>query len=167
MKKELDKIIENLSRQVLSSEHIDYENEYIQRLNFLYYVPLSSLFDEKYDELLFAVVEEIKEFEQIELKNTLLFLDDFGKITPEIAVQVFSIVSYDLAKWRLHGKIFLHLSYLLNESYVGLLSSNVVLDADSSKCEMVISETLLDFDFATCKSENTSFRLLHYINSLN
>lgn len=166
MNEAIDKILNNISHQILPLQSSNHDDLYKQRLIFLYSVPLSNLLNGKYDELLSSFINEIKVFEQMELKNTLLFLEDFWQITPEVALQIFSIVSYDLAKWRLHGSLFLHLSYLLEELYLGLISSNVASYDDNSNYEMLISETLLDFDFANCKSENTSLRLLHYINSL-
>lgn len=166
MNEAIDKILNDISHQILPFQNPNHDDMYKQRLSFLYSIPLSNMLDGKHDEFLSSFIDEIKTFEQMELKNTLLFLEDFWQITPEVALQVFSIVSYDLAKWRLHGSLFLHLSYLLEELYLGLISSDFVSDDDNSNYKMLISETLLDFDFANCKSENTSLRLLHYINSL-
>lgn len=162
----LKNILEDISHYVLSTEYSSLEHEYMLRLSFLYSLQLKNLLEINCDTRLHIFVEEVKKFEKKEIKSTTLYLDDFGQITPEIALQVFSILSNQLAKNRIQGNLFQHLAYLTEELYIGFITGNSLRESDKNNNELLISETLLDFDFASCKSDNTSFRLLHYNNSI-
>ena len=162
----LKNVLGEISHYVLTTEYSSLENEYMLRLSFLYSLPLKNLLVASCDVRRCIFVDEVKRFEKKEIKSTLLYLDDFGQITPEIALQVFSILSNQLARNRIQGNLFQHLSYLTEELYIGLIMGNLISESDKKNNELLISETLLDFDFASCKSDNTSFRLLHYIDTV-
>lgn len=159
-------ILVDISQYVLTTEYSSLVDEYMLRLSFLYSLPLKNLLEINCDVRQRIFVDEVKRFEKKEIKSTLLYLDDFGQITPEIALQVFSILSNQLARNRIQGNLFQHLAYLTEELYIGLITGSSISESDKRKNEMLISETLLDFDFASVKSDNTSFRLLHYIDTV-
>lgn len=162
----LKDILEDISNHVLTTEYSSLEHEYMFRLSFLYSLPLKNLLEINCNARLHIFVDEVKQFEKKEIKSTILYLDDFEKITPEIALQVFSILSNQLARNRIQGNLFQHLAYLTEELYIGLIMGNSLMVSDKKNNELLISETLLDFDFASCKSDNTSFRLLHFIDTV-
>lgn len=163
MDNRLKDILEDISHYVLTAEYSSLESKYMLRLLFLYSLPLKNLLEINGDMRQCIFVDEVKRFEKKEIKSTLLYLDDFEQITPEIALQVFSILSNQLARNRIQGNLFQYLAYFAEELYIGLITGNFISERGKKNNELLISETLLDFDFASCKSDNTSFRLLHYI----
>lgn len=159
-------ILADIAHYVLTTEYSSLEHEYMYRLSFFYSLPLKSLLEMDCDERKCILIDEIKRFEKKEIKSSLIYLDDFGQMTPEIALQVFSILSNQLARNRVQGNLFQHLSYFTEELYIGFIMSNSISESDKRNNEMLISEILLDFDFASCESDNTSFRLLHHIDAI-
>lgn len=159
-------ILEDISQYALTTEYISLVDEYMFRLSFLYSLPLKNLLEINCDVRQHIFVDEVKRFEKKEIKSTLLYLDDFRQITPEIALQVFSILSSQLARNRIQGNLFQYLAYFTEELYIGFITGSSISESDKRKNEILISETLLDFDFASCKSDNISLRLLHYIDTV-
>lgn len=136
------------------------------RLNFLYSLIIDSLVDSNDVKNLQLVIKEITDFELSELEYSIEYADDFSNMTPELILQNFSILSYKLACCRMDGRSYDALAFLMKELYNALLSDVVFDDEIKHDYEDIISDTLLDFSFASNQSEIISLRILHYRDSI-
>ena len=166
MNNRVKELLVDIANYVLTAEYSSLGEEYMLRLSFLYSLPLENLLEVNSNVRQCTFIDEVKQFEKREIKFNLIYLDEFKEMTSEVALQIFSILSYQLAKNRIQGHVFQQLSYLSEKLYMGLITGNSIDVNDKQNNEVMISETLLDFDFASCKSDNTSFRLLHYIDAI-
>lgn len=137
-----------------------------QRLHFFYSLIIESLVETNDVKNLRQVMKEITAFELSELTCSIDYAEDFTKMTPELALQNFSILSYRLACCRIDGNSYSSLAFLLRELYRGFLGDTVFDDQIKKQYEEVISETLLDLSFASNQSEIVSLRILHYRDSI-
>ena len=154
-------ILMDISHYVLNKGQSSLEDVYMHRLTFLYSISIKNLLEMNNNMRLNFFVDEVKRFEKEEIKFTLLYLDDFEQIEEETVFQIFSIVSNQLARKRIQGNLYQHLAYFTEELYIGFITGNLISESGKKNKEILISETILDFDFASCKSDNTSFRLMY------
>lgn len=127
---------------------------YAKRLQLLYSVILDEAYENETVYDCDGIVAQICSFESSQLCLTEMNLDQYRNITLDIAIDVFSVVAYGLAVEHLKGKNYLGLSEMLSTVYQELISS-VEVEID----KMTVSESLLDFNFASGDSEIMSLRL--------
>lgn len=154
--------LQDISNYVLDSNE-EILSLYIERITFLYAIPITSLMYNKEDgeQLLFDFLQEAKIFEKRYIKKSLLYLEDFTDLTGDNVLSIFSMVSNQLAVSRLLKTPFPILSYLLSECYNGFLDEiNITEKID--EFDFIVSETILDFNYASCLSEEKSLRLIKY-----
>lgn len=170
------KRMQTLTDQILSSillrmEESDktissYKDILSKRLSFFYSLILQSLVEANDIKNLKQVINDITNFEISELPDSLDYAEDFKRMTPELTLQDFSILSYKLARCRMDGNSYSTLAYLVRELYTNFLGNTVFDDQIKKDYEDVISDTLLDLSFASNQSEIISLRILHYRDSI-
>ena len=135
---------------------------YMERLTFLYTIPITSLmYSEDGEQLLLVFMEEAKKFEKRYLNKSLLYIEDFIDLTVDNIFSIFSLISNQLAVSRVLNTPFPLLSYLLSECYNGFLDE-VNVTEKIEEFDLIVSETVLDFNYASCVSEDKSLRLIKY-----
>lgn len=128
---------------------------YINRLRLLYSTIICDIYDESDAENdCGVIIDQICSFESGQLCFTEANIDQYRKIMPNIAIEIFSTVAYGLAVEHLKGKDYFSLSEMLFIVYQELINS-VETEID----KMTVSESLLDFNFASGCSEIMSLRL--------
>ena len=153
--------LQNISDYVIGSD-VDLKSIYMERINFLYAIPITSLmYSQNGEESLSTFLYEAKEYEKRFLDSSITYLDEFSNLTIENIIGIFSIVSNQLAISRLLDEPRPLLSYLLNECYMGFLDEINDIEKDEGYT-LLLSETSFDFKFASCESDDKSLRLLKY-----
>lgn len=125
---------------------------YTNRLQLLYSVILNEIYENETVYNCEVIVDQICSFESSQLCLTEMSMDQYRNITPDIANDVFSTVAYGLAVERLKGENYFGLSEMLSTVYQEMIGS---VEGD----KMTVSESLLDFNFASGGSEIMSLRL--------
>lgn len=146
----LNEIANRVLRDVPDMDKVLYAN----RLQLLYSVILKEIYENETVYECNVIVDQICSFESSQLCLTELNIDQYRNITPDIANNVFSAVAYGLAVEHLKGKNYPGLSEMLSAVYQEMIGS---VEAEIDK--MTVSESLLDFNFASGCSEVMSFRL--------
>ena len=153
--------LQDISSFVLEADE-EIEYLYMERLTFLYAIPITSLmYSEDGEQLLLVFMEEAKKFEKRYLNKSLLYIEDFTDLTVDNIFSIFSLISNQLAVSRVLNTPFPLLSYLLSESYNGFLDE-VNVAKKIEEFDLIVSETVLDFNYASCVSEDKSLRLMKY-----
>lgn len=153
--------LQDISSFVLEADE-EIEYLYMERLTFLYAIPITSLmYSEDGEQLLLVFMEEAKKFEKRYLNKSLLYIEDFIDLTVDNIFSIFSLVSNQLAVSRVLNTPFPLLSYLLSECYNGFLDE-VNVTEKIEEFDLIVSETVLDFNYASCVSEDKSLRLIKY-----
>lgn len=153
--------LQDISSFVLEADG-EIEYLYMERLTFLYAIPITSLmYSEDGEQLLLVFMEEAKKFEKRYLNKSLLYIEDFTDLTVDNIFSIFSLISNQLAVSRVLNTPFPLLSYLLSECYNGFLDE-VNVAKKIEEFDLIVSETVLDFNYASCVSEDKSLRLMKY-----
>lgn len=153
--------LQDISSFVLEADE-EIEYLYMERLTFLYAIPITSLmYSEDGEQLLLVFMEEAKKFEKCYLNKSLLYIEDFTDLTVDNIFSIFSLISNQLAVSRVLNTPFPLLSYLLSECYNGFLDE-VNVAKKIEEFDLIVSETVLDFNYASCVSEDKSLRLMKY-----
>lgn len=153
--------LQDISSFVLEADK-EIEYLYMERLTFLYAIPITSLmYSEDGEQLLLVFMEEAKKFEKRYLNKSLLYIEDFIDLTVDNIFSIFSLISNQLAVSRVLNTPFPLLSYLLSECYNGFLDE-VNVTEKIEEFDLIVSETVLDFNYASCVSEDKSLRLIKY-----
>lgn len=153
--------LQDISSFVLEADE-EIASLYMERLTFLYTIPLTSLmYSEDGEQLLLVFMEEAKKFEKRYLNKSLLYIEDFIDLTVDNIFSIFSLISNQLAVSRVLNTPFPLLSYLLSECYNGFLDE-VNVTEKIEEFDLIVSETVLDFNYASCVSEDKSLRLIKY-----
>lgn len=153
--------LQDISSFVLEADE-EIEYLYMERLTFLYAIPITSLmYSEDGEQLLLVFMEEAKKFEKRYLYKSLLYIEDFTDLTVDNIFSIFSLISNQLAVSRVLNTPFPLLSYLLSECYNGFLDE-VNVAKKIEEFDLIVSETVLDFNYASCVSEDKSLRLMKY-----
>lgn len=153
--------LQDISSFVLEADE-EIASLYMERLTFLYTIPITSLmYSEDGEQLLLVFMEEAKKFEKRYLNKSLLYIEDFIDLTVDNIFSIFSLISNQLAVSRVLNTPFPLLSYLLSECYNGFLDE-VNVTEKIEKFDLIVSETVLDFNYASCVSEDKSLRLIKY-----
>ena len=119
------------------------------------------MYSEDGEQLLLVFMEEAKKFEKRYLNKSLLYIEDFTDLTVDNIFSIFSLISNQLAVSRVLNTPFPLLSYLLSECYNGFLDE-VNVAKKIEEFDLIVSETVLDFNYASCVSEDKSLRLMKY-----
>lgn len=153
--------LQDISSFVLEADE-EIASLYMERLTFLYTIPITSLmYSEDGEQLLLVFMEEAKKFEKRYLNKSLLYIEDFIDLTVDNIFSIFSLISNQLAVSRVLNTPFPLLSYLLSECYNGFLDEVNVTEKIEG-FDLIVSETVLDFNYASCVSEDKSLRLIKY-----
>lgn len=153
--------LQDISSFVLEADE-EIASLYMERLTFLYTIPITSLmYSEDGKQLLLVFMEEAKKFEKRYLNKSLLYIEDFIDLTVDNIFSIFSLISNQLAVSRVLNTPFPLLSYLLSECYNGFLDE-VNVTEKIEEFDLIVSETVLDFNYASCVSEDKSLRLIKY-----
>ena len=153
--------LQDISSFVLEADE-EIASLYMERLTFLYTIPITSLmYSEDGEQLLLVFMEEAKKFEKRYLNKSLLYIEDFIDLTVDNIFSIFSLISNQLAVSRVLNTPFPLLSYLLSECYNGFLDE-VNVTKKIEEFDLIVSETVLDFNYASCVSEDKSLRLIKY-----
>jgi len=153
--------LQDISSFVLEADE-EITSLYMERLTFLYTIPITSLmYSEDGEQLLLVFMEEAKKFEKRYLNKSLLYIEDFIDLTVDNIFSIFSLISNQLAVSRVLNTPFPLLSYLLSECYNGFLDE-VNVTEKIEEFDLIVSETVLDFNYASCVSEDKSLRLIKY-----
>lgn len=153
--------LQDISSFVLEADE-EIASLYMERLTFLYTIPITSLmYSEDGKQLLLIFMEEAKKFEKRYLNKSLLYIEDFIDLTVDNIFSIFSLISNQLAVSRVLNTPFPLLSYLLSECYNGFLDE-VNVTEKIEEFDLIVSETVLDFNYASCVSEDKSLRLIKY-----
>ena len=153
--------LQDISSLVLEADE-EIASLYMERLTFLYTIPITSLmYSEDGEQLLLVFMEEAKKFEKRYLNKSLLYIEDFIDLTVDNIFSIFSLISNQLAVSRVLNTPFPLLSYLLSECYNGFLDE-VNVTEKIEEFDLIVSETVLDFNYASCVSEDKSLRLIKY-----
>lgn len=153
--------LQDISSFVLEADE-EIASLYMERLTFLYTIPITSLmYSEDGEQLLLVFMEEAKKFEKRYLNKSLLYIEDFIDLTVDYIFSIFSLISNQLAVSRVLNTPFPLLSYLLSECYNGFLDE-VNVTEKIEEFDLIVSETVLDFNYASCVSEDKSLRLIKY-----
>ncbi len=153
--------LQDISSFVLEADE-EIASLYMERLTFLYTIPITSLmYSEDGEQLLLVFMEEAKKFEKRYLNKSLLYIENFIDLTVDNIFSIFSLISNQLAVSRVLNTPFPLLSYLLSECYNGFLDE-VNVTEKIEEFDLIVSETVLDFNYASCVSEDKSLRLIKY-----
>ena len=153
--------LQDISSFVLEADE-EIASLYMERLTFLYTIPITSLmYSEDGEQLLLVFMEEAKKFEKRYLNKSLLYIEDFIDLTVDNIFSIFSLISNQLAVSRVLNTPFPLLSYLLSECYNGFLDE-VNVTEKIEEFDLIDSESVLDFNYASCVSEDKSLRLIKY-----
>lgn len=153
--------LQDISSFVLEADE-EIASLYMERLTFLYTIPITSLmYSEDGEQLLLVFMEEAKKFEKRYLNKSLLYIEDFIDLTVDNIFSIFSLISNQLAVSRVLNTPFPLLSYLLSECY-NVFLDEVNVTEKIEEFDLIVSETVLDFNYASCVSEDKSLRLIKY-----
>lgn len=146
--------LKNIMRTVLDcNSNLDKEL-YLNRLRLLYSTILDELCEDESKYNIDDIVHQICEFEICQLYLTEININQYANITKDTALEVFSVVAYSLAVEHLKGKNYFELADMMLIVFEALVAS-----LGDSQNKMKVSESLLDFVFASGESEIMSLRL--------
>lgn len=153
-------IMDKVAHIVLDDDYEEYHDAYTIRLQFLYSLMLDEVSKTSTPDALESLVDEITSFEISQQYLTLTSLESFQNISPETALLIFSSTAFSLAVEHLKGKPHVSVAGFLKESFDALIDDNAIIsEAVLSSNRLLISETLLDFNFSSGESEMMSLRL--------
>ena len=127
-----------------------------ERLRMLYEKALELVSPEEED----AVLAEIKELERSQRRDIVRILNLYENITPENMISDYSKSAYLLAKKHLDSGCSSLLAQYMHKVFFDMIRSpdfNKI--TESPRYRKIISESLLDYNYAAGKSEIMSFRL--------
>lgn len=160
MEKKNSQIVEKISHIVLEDDYEEYSQLYNIRLNFLYSLMIEEVSETSTPDALEALIDEIISYESSQQYVSITSLDNFQNMSPENAISVFSSAAFGLAVEHLKGKPHLSVAGFLKESFEALIEdTSIVSEALLSANRLLVSETLLDLNFANGESEMMSLRL--------
>ena len=106
------------------------------------------------------LIDEIIGYENSQKYMSLISLNDFQNMSPEIAIRVFSSVAFGLAVEQLKGRTYFSVAEFMKESFNALIEdTTIITEGVLSDNRILISETLLDLNFVNGEPERMSFRL--------
>jgi len=155
--------------KAIASEFLSDDSEFFllfeTRIQSLYGYALEKGF-EQYPLEFGQLCNQIVQFEGTLMIQTDTSLNNFNQVKPSDIIEQYSLISFELAKNRYKtGKPIL-LGALLREALNELFNENgIVSNEDKEKYKNTISETFLDFIYASGKSDNTSLRMIPIIKS--
>ncbi len=130
------------------------------RLNILYGV----LFDILKQEDKQQVYSEIIAYEKTVSEDLYMYVSEYESLTPDLILSTFSALSFECARMRLNGEKSVKLAEYEQMIYSQLLGVASVISEDTRKRKAsLISETLMDFAYASGKTDNMSLRLHNII----
>lgn len=154
--------LQDISDFVVCGVGEELKSQYMERLSFLYAIPIASLmYSREGEQLLSIFLNEAKEYEKRYFEKSLLYIDDFVETSLENVIGIFSIISNQLAVSRLLDMPYPLLSYVMSECYNGFLEEISEIEKDDGYV-LLVSETTLDFMYASCMSDDKSLRLMKY-----
>lgn len=153
-------IMDKIAHIVLDDDYEEYHASYTIRMQFLYSLMLEEVHETSTPDALELLIDEITSFESSQQYVTLTSLETFQNIYPETALSIFSSTAFGLAVEHLKGKPHVSISRFLKESFEALIADNTIMSKELlASSRMLISETILDFNFANGNSEIMSLRL--------
>lgn len=108
---------------------------------------------------------EIVQCEKIYAENTRLEKLSFENVTPDIVLKMYAGIAYTLAILKLETKSNFILAHYLDLIFTEFLNNNYLSKSSEEQFKFLISEALLDFNYASGNSENMSFRLHNIADS--
>lgn len=160
MEVSVEYILENISKEVLGERYDAVKENYMFRLKVLYELIIQEAHEsgnrEEYSELLLQIIQ----FEKSGIYGSVLELSKFQNMTIAVVLESISEVAFGLAVGQLMGKSYEQLAGGMSEVFDALLlDGEFATDELKSKYKMLISETILDLQYAAGKSKFMSLRL--------
>ncbi len=145
-------ILNEIILEVFPNEDV---SNYAVRFEILYHV----LFEKALEEEIVSLKKEIIECEQLYAENTRLESYQYSNPTEDMIINMYSGVAYTLAsKRRRTGDASLCAKYLF-DIFSTLLESDLLSYKAKQINKLLISESLVDFKYATGKTDSMSFRV--------
>lgn len=154
MKNNSEEKLKNIINGVLGCKSNLDKKLYFNRLCLLYSAILDELCEDESEYNIDDIIHQICDFEVCQLYLTEININQYANITEDIALEVFSVAAYSLAVEHLKGNNYFELVDMMLIVFEALVAT-----WNDSKNKMIISESLLDFMFASGKSEIMSLRL--------
>lgn len=165
--KEYSKIMKDICALVLKDTAVSSKEEenYSDRIRFFYGLILEELAENELDdEHILEVVSEIIAVERYALWFSLRYLNAFQNVDAERILLNFSLLSQNMARFSLQNDCQLIAGYLLREYNELIEDTTVIPEAVAKEKRYIISETLLDFNYAIGHNDIMSLRLKRYLN---
>lgn len=160
MEVENSQIWDRIAHSVLEDDYEEYSQLYHIRLKFLYSMMLEEINETNALDTLEFLIDEIIGYENSQKYMSLISLNDFKNMSPEIAIRVFSSVAFGLAVEQLKGRTYFSVAEFMKESFNALIEdTTIITEGVLSANRILISETLLDLNFVNGEPERMSFRL--------
>ncbi len=138
----------------------DKSDELVTRLNILYNVLFEILVEQDAEQ----VYSEIISFEKKVAEDELRFISNYGRLTPELILSTYSTLSFETALMRRRSGNDIKLAEYEQKIYSQLLDMTQIINEEVKKSKArLISETLMDFAYASGRTDNMSFRLHNII----
>ena len=102
---------------------------------------------------------EIVQCEKIYAENTRLEKLSYENVTPDTVLKMYAGIAYALATLRLETKTNFILAHYMDLIFSEFLNNNYLSKSSKEQFKLLISEALLDFNYASGNSENMSFRI--------
>lgn len=134
---------------------------YAARMNMLYSAVLEEAEESEGREQLEKLMENIREFERSQRASTLFLIDEFEAPNPDLALEAFSSVAYGLAVEHIRGNPYEELAGAMRDVYEVLISpeEGFIPEDVMHENRRTVSETILDFIFASGKTDVMSMRM--------
>ena len=158
-------MIEKIAYDVLENDYDEYHEMYVKRLQFLYTLILEEVKESASNDELEILLEEITDYEKSQKYMVITSLDRYETISAEVALKIYSSTGFGLAIESVKGKDYQMLAGFLRETFYALIEdTDIIGEKLRSTYRILISETLLDFNYASGEFEITSLRLKKQID---
>ena len=154
---------ENIAGAILGQTHKELQAAFIKRIEYLYSVVLKSVFPKCSDDEKQSIMDQIILVEKRLFPISSDYVQDFEKLSTSTLLGSYSMIAFEVAKIRMASKSSVQLACLLKEVFTEMLAMPELITEELKKqFATQISESLIDFAYASGMTENMSLRLMQY-----
>lgn len=161
----IQEILSSVINEVLGNDfNNNFQERFNERLHLLYMIPLTSLTEATNDsEKIGAFVAEIVAFEKRFIRTSEKYIDVCSEINTENMIQLFSVISYQLAISRWMGNPFSLIAYFMNEYYEGFFEDIIENQYTPNNIKTILEDIGLDLNYACYATDTMSIKTMHDI----
>lgn len=157
----IQEVLSTIIFEVMGTETNNEIERYTERINLLYKIPLISLLEHADNPTQINIfISEAISYEKKYIRTSLKYLDICQDVNMPNMIQIFSIISYQLAISRWEGIPFSTIASFMHEYFTGFFEDEFLAPDKFSDIISDLSDIKLDFDYARFATDAMSLRTM-------